>query len=184
MNQGVVDQVIGDKEIQQAISVDIRKGRARAPIRALDSSLARNVGEGAIRVVSVEGIAAEIGHVEILVSIVIDIPNGRASAISPVRDTRRNAHICKLPIGSLAVENIGLRARLAGPGGVSMPLDQVEIQQAISIVVEPRRPADHRLGQQLLAHGAVDVQKRDLFLRCHIHESIRRLAARKRIKTA
>ena len=157
VDPGVVEQVVGDVEIEQAIAVDVGEAGARAPEGSPYLGGGCSIAEGAVAVVNVKHIAAEVGDVEVRVAIVVDIAHREGGAVVPVADPGLVGHVDKAPLAGIAEQAIAGVAGGVGPGRVAVALHQVEVEVSVSIVVEPAGPAVDRLGEQFCAAGAVYV---------------------------
>ena len=69
--------VVGDKEVEVAIAVIVKKGAAGVPprLRLKQARLFRNVSEGAIAVVAVEDVLAVVADKEIVPAVIVVVAN-------------------------------------------------------------------------------------------------------------
>ena len=77
---GVEVHIAGDEQIEPAIAIIVAKGRPARPVAQLHAGLLRGVGEGAIVVVVIEAILAEIGDEQIGPAIVVIVADGYSEA--------------------------------------------------------------------------------------------------------
>ena len=157
VDPGVVEQVVGDVEVEQAIAVDVCEAGARAPEGSPCPRGGCSIAEGAIAIVDVEHVAAEVGDVEVRVAIVIDVADGEGGAVVSVADPGLVGYVDKASLAGIAEQAIAGVAGSVGPGRVAVALHEVEVEMAVSIVVEPAGSAVDRLGEQFRAAGAVYV---------------------------
>src|SRR5687767_4996967 len=70
--------VAGDKQIEIAVAIDIRKRTTGAPDRRGDTGRFRDVDERAVTVVPVQQVGADVGDVEVDPSVVVNVAGARA----------------------------------------------------------------------------------------------------------
>lgn len=73
--------VVGDVQVQVAVSVGVEKGRSGAPARVGHTGLLTDFLERAVATIAVERVEAEIGDVQVDVSVVVVV--GRTDAAAP-----------------------------------------------------------------------------------------------------
>ena len=146
--------VAAHEQIEVAVAVVVREAAAHRPAARGDAGLRGEVREGAVAVVAVVGVAAEAGHVDVLPAVAVDV--GRAHAHRPggVSDAGPVGHVLEPPVAEVAVEHaargLGVaRRRHLGRRG------QVDVEQAVVVVVEEGEPGAHRLHDVVLLRGGV-----------------------------
>src|SRR5262245_33026152 len=72
--------VAGNEKIEPPVAIVVAPGRAGGPAAQRDSGLFGNVGEGAIVIVVVEPVLAEIRNVEVRPAVVIVVADGNAKS--------------------------------------------------------------------------------------------------------
>src|SRR5450432_27762 len=87
MVQVVVD-IAGHEKIQPAVAVIVAEGRSRGPVAQSDAGLFGDVRKGAVVIVVIKAILAEIANVDVRPSIVIVVPDGGTKTPAIVGDSR------------------------------------------------------------------------------------------------
>ncbi len=82
----VVVDVAGDEEIEPAVAVVVAPGGAGGPVAERDAGFFGDVGEGAVVVVVVEAVLAEVGDVDVGPAVVVVVGDGYAEAPAVVGD--------------------------------------------------------------------------------------------------
>ena len=157
VDPGVVEQVVGDVEVQQAVAVDVGEAGTRAPEGSPCPGGGCSIAEGAVAVIDVEHVTAEVGDVEVRVAIIVDIADREGGAVVPVADPGQVGYVDKASLAGVAEQAIAGVAGSVGPGRVAVALHEVEVEVSVSIVVEPPGSAVDCLGEQLRPAGAVYV---------------------------
>src|SRR5580658_8865830 len=75
---GIELYVTGNEEVEESVVVVIAPGRTRRPSTERDSSFFRNVGKGAVVIIVVKAVLAEIGDVHVGPAVVIEIAHRHA----------------------------------------------------------------------------------------------------------
>ncbi len=78
--------VAGDEEVEAAVAVVVAPGGAGGPVAERDSGFLGDVGEGAVVVVVVEAVLAEVGDVDVGPAVVVVVGDGDAEAPAFVGD--------------------------------------------------------------------------------------------------
>src|ERR1700716_1424248 len=90
---GVPDNVVGNEQVQPAVTVVIHPRGAGRPqasvprVAMVQPGFLRHIGEGAVVVVVIQNIPADSRDENILVTVVVIVGNGDADVISPSFDT-------------------------------------------------------------------------------------------------
>ncbi len=164
-------EVVGDVEVEIAVAVVVEKARAGAPLRgaARDPGGGRHVGEGAVAVVLVEDVGTEARDEEIEVAVPVVVADGDAGLVgalagaAPVH-ARLRGHIRERPVLVVAVEDVG---------GARRAVHEVEILEAVVVVVDPGDARAEGLDHVLLGRGSRLVHERDERLGGHVGEGCR-----------
>ena len=128
--------VAGDEEVEFAIAVVIAEGCAGGPVAELDAGLFGNVGKGAVVVVVIEAVFAEVRDVEVGPAVVIVVADGDAEAPAFVGDAGFVGDVGEGAV-VVVVEEGGF-----GGGGFAVvgveggAVDEVDVEPAVVIVVE------------------------------------------------
>ena len=148
----LISDVVADIQVKMPVPVTIDKDRRRAPGPASDTRRDGHVPEPAAALIVVEHIGAVVGHEEIAEAIVVVIAHRQARAIAGIRHPRGCADLFESLPAEIPVE---LVARPPGAAGILQigPVDQVEIQESIGVVIDPASGSDDRLRHEPLSTG-------------------------------
>ena len=142
-------QIIGNKEIQPAVTVVIDPSRARTPARIVHARLFGYVGEGSVSVVVVEHVVSKIRDVQILEAVIVVVANGDSHSVSDVSYAGLLGDVNKLQLPSFT-EQVAEEAISRFPSRrwgkfrltwilrriEGRTLNQVHIEVAVVIVIE------------------------------------------------
>jgi hypothetical protein len=142
---GVVRDVPADVEVEEPVEVVVEKTSARRPPPALDARRTGRVVEASASRVAVQHVAAEIRHVQVIASIVVNVPHREAASISPISHSCRVRDVLESAAPDVAVESICRLVGAARPAavGVQIAVHEVEIEQRVAVIVDPAGAADH-----------------------------------------
>ena len=80
---GVPANVVDDEQVEVAVVIDVEPGGACGPAPVvIDTAFSGDVSEGAIRLIAVEGDAAQSADQQIDAPIAVEIPRGRCSVVA------------------------------------------------------------------------------------------------------
>src|SRR6185437_8159170 len=116
------------------VAVIIAKRRAGGPVPQRHSGFYGNIGEGAVVVVVVKAILAEICHVEVGPAVVVVIANGAAESPAVVFDPGDIGDVGKRLIVIVAEERSVRRRGLAVERVVGRSVDQINVEPAVVVV--------------------------------------------------
>ena len=154
-------QIVDHVEVGGSVPVVIEEGGTGAPFGAGNARPAGDVAEGAVAVVAVEPVGAEISEVEIGVPVVVVVTHGDSHAVFGGRlQAGGRGHLLQAPPAQVAIERVGsgLERRRIGSAAA---VDQQHVQPAVTVVVQQGATRSHGLYQVLLGRGAVLVPKVD-----------------------
>ena len=138
--------IVGDQKIEPAVFVVVKPSRAGRPFAFIcDARFCGDVGERSIAIIVIENGAAIAGHVKIRVAVVVVVSDGDAlPVVSRAADAGLFGDVGK---GSVAVVVIQRRAQrmrwLINIRG--RRLNEIQIQQAVLVVVDPAHARAHCL---------------------------------------
>src|SRR5271156_441366 len=156
---GIEFNVAGNKEIEKTIVIVITPGRARRPSAQRDSSFFSNVGKGAVVIIVVEAVLAEIRNVDVGPAIVIVIANHGAKAPALVGDSGLVGDVGKGAV-VIVVEQHGPRwSFLALQRGKRGPVHQIDVEPSVIVIVEKSNARSGRLENRVLLGTARLVMK-------------------------
>src|SRR5271166_6224258 len=115
----VIVNVAGNKKVKAAIAVIVSPCGAGGPVTESDSGLFRYIGEGAVVVIVVKAILAEVSYIDIRPAIVVIVCNGDANAPSIIGDAGLVGHIGKGAVMIVVEERGPERCCLAAFGVIS-----------------------------------------------------------------
>ncbi len=128
--------VAGDEEVEAAIAVVVAPGGAGGPGADGDAGLFGDVGEGAVVVVAIEAVLAEVGDEEIGPAVVVEVADDGAKAPAIVGDAGLGGDVGKGAV-VIVMEERGVRGGcLAGFGFEGGAVDEVDVEPAVVVVVE------------------------------------------------
>ena len=144
------------------IAVEVKKSCARPPAGIVHARRAANFGEGAVALVPVESIAAEVRHEQVHEAVVVVVASGDPHPVAAVTDAGLIGDIFEFRRISRPgrSENIPVEAVfrcLARPERAA--LYEIGVEVAVVVVVEQGAAASHDLGQVELAGGAAPVHE-------------------------
>src|SRR2546425_10566760 len=128
--------VIGDEEIEAAVAVVVHEGAAGVPALAIacDAGLGADVGEGAIAVVVVETVFAEVGDEEVVEAVVVVIADANALSPAGMNEAGFDGDIGEGGVAIVFEEAIGGRAARRKTFEASAG-DEKNVEPAVVVVV-------------------------------------------------
>ena len=151
-----------DDEVEEPVLVVVEEGGADGEqvLRlAVEPRAGRDVGEGAVAVVAVEGVRAGIGDEEVGVPVVVEVPGRDAEREVEVlaRDVGLRRHLLERAVPAPAEQAAVVGG--VGPGvvGELPPVGEEDVDLAVPVVVDEGDPAAHGL-REVLARGEVVVR--------------------------
>src|SRR5690606_6808226 len=143
--RGIVVEIVRDVEIEPAIPVGIEERGARAPGGAGHSGARGDVDERAVSLVSIEDVRAVVRDIEIEVAVVVVVADREAETITLAADSSLLGDVDERAVAHVSIEPVRSIALLGRATRRGVPVDEVEVEMAVAIVVEPPRAAGHRL---------------------------------------
>ena len=151
-----------------------------------------DVGERPVSVVSVEHVPPKRGDVEVGVPVVVDVADRHPHAVFPEPEASLVGDIDEAEVsglGELVSEELmpepiatSLLGGLSGRGrrAERRPLQQVDVEVTVDVVVDQRDARPHDLGQVVLARRTADVLEVETGLGCGIPKDRGRRLHRRR----
>ena len=128
--------VAGDEEVELAVAVVVAPGGAGGPAADGDAGFFCDVGEGAVVVVAIEAIFAEVRDVDVWPAVVVEVADDGAEAPALVGDAGFFGDVGEGAV-VIVVEEGGVRGgRFAVFGGEGGAADKVDVEPAVVVVVE------------------------------------------------
>ena len=154
--------VVDDEQVEMTIAVEVEKSCARPPTGVVHPRSAANFGKGAVALVPVESIAAEVRHEQVREAVVVVVARGDPHPVAAVTDAGLIGDIFESRRISRPGrrENIPVEAVfrcLARPERAA--LHEIGVEVTVVVVVEEGAAASHDLGQVELAGGAAPVHE-------------------------
>ena len=147
-------QVAGDEKIEPAIAVVVAPGCAVAPVAQRHAGFLGHVGEGAVVVVAVEAVLAEVGDKDVGPAVVVKVANGHTEAPAVVGHAGLRGHVGKRSV-VVVMEERGVRRRgLAGERVIGRAIDEVDVEPAVVVVVDKAHAGAVGLQDVLFGAGA------------------------------
>ena len=168
MSRNRVLRVVGHVEIEPAVAVIVDKGRRDTPAGIAGAGDGGGVREGAVAVVAIEPVGAEVGDIEVGPAVVVVVAGGDAHAVAAGADAAGRGDVDKArpsaAVGPhlqvVAVQPVDRSIRRCRADRVeSTALHQVDIQIAVTVEVEQRPAGTHHLAEVEAAGHAVDMRK-------------------------
>ena len=128
--------VAGDEEIEPAVAVEVAPGSAGGPVAERDAGFFRDVGEGAVVVIVIEAVLAEVGDVEIGPAVVVEVADDSAEAPAIVGDAGFGGDVGEGAVVIVVEERGVRRGGVAGFGLEGGAVDEVDVEPAIVVKVE------------------------------------------------
>ena len=128
--------VVGDEEIELSVAIVIEEGAACSPADSLssDSCFLAYIGEGAVAVVVIQHVLAEVGDEQVVVAVVVVIAD--ADALSPPRvlKTRLQGDVGESPV-AIVLEEVIERLLAGWKAFESSSVDEEDVEPAIVVIV-------------------------------------------------
>ena len=170
--------VVADEQIEITVVFDVEEGRAGEPaVGSLGVGRGGDVFEVALAVVAKEIAAADGRHVEIGIAVVVIIAHGHSLAVKRLVEPGLPGDVLEMSLAVVAVEGLGGR-RLDLVAGPVRGVDEEQVLVAVAVIVEKGHARAHRLGQELVAEGAVVVDEVDAGFLGDVDELDRRATTR------
>ena len=134
--------VAGNKQIEIAVVVIVKKGSASGPARCADTGSLRNVRECPVAVILQQVILAQTGHEQIIKTIVVVVAGRDSHSPANVGEAGLVSDILERAVTGVSIEST---ARLAsGLHQINCQgIDEEQILVAIIVVIEHRDTAAH-----------------------------------------
>ena len=109
--------VLRNQQIEQAVAVVVYESTAGTPLllRSCNPGCARNLREGAVAVIAVEGIGSPIGHEQIGRPAVIEVAGTYRATPARAPQPARGRYILKAALSGVAIESVRWFASLGEP---------------------------------------------------------------------
>src|SRR5258706_3135113 len=132
----VIVHVAGDEEIEEAVAIEVSPGGSGGPAADGYAGFFRDIGEGAVVIVAVKAIFAEVGDVDVGPAVVVVVSDGDAEAPALVGYTGFFRNVGEGAI-VIIVEERGARGGLgAFHGCAGLAVDEVNVEPAGVVVIE------------------------------------------------
>ena len=141
--------VPANEQVEVAVAVVVGEAATGRPAGGRHAQVLRHVGEGALAGVAVQPVPADPGDVDVLPAVAVDVGDAQPHAPAGMGNTGLGGDVAKRAVAQIAVESA--RRRLRVVRGVDRErVDEVDVQQAVAVVVEQPDAAAHRLDDVLL----------------------------------
>src|SRR5207247_6318725 len=105
----IVVDIVGDDEVEPAVAVVIEEAGRRGPQGVFDSGGLGDVDEGAVAVVAEEADAAVFGNENVGETVVVDVGDGDAHAVTADVEAGAGADVFEAAVGFLVVQPVARR---------------------------------------------------------------------------
>ena len=169
----------GDKQVEQTIAIIVEERRTAGPVWIADPRHVGDIAECSSAVVSKHAIRAVVRHVDVKITIIVNVPNGASYSKSSVAEARVASNIDEPAVWFLTKEAVlDSRAgwKLSNCLWRPATVDQVEIEIAVVVVVEQGSPSTVHFGHEIGTQWPHDVLEVQAHLVCYVHEELRRAA--------
>src|ERR1700728_380655 len=146
--------VVDDKQIQQAVVVDIYPGSGFSPqrtvlwiVRIAQTCLPRHVGEGSIAIVAVERVAVHAGDKDVRAAIVVVIAHGYADVVARSGESRRIGHVGEGSIAVIPEKPIAILRIVLLQGCDVGAIGKENVRFTVAVVIEHCDSAGHAFGR-------------------------------------
>ena len=102
---GIKDDVVGHVEVEIAVAVAVKEGRAGAVLIATHAGCSGRIGK-AVAAIAVEYVGPVVGHIEVWAAVVVDVAHGHATAPTGVADSGFSGDFHKSTVAAVAVERV------------------------------------------------------------------------------
>ncbi len=146
---GIPPKVMADVQVKVAVAVEVAEGGRGRPVAVPAQPVALGgVLERPVPPVAIQGIAAPSGHEQVGMAVVVDVPHGDAVAVAPGKagEARGRGGVLEGPVPPVAEQAVPLGAGAVEIGREWPGLRQVDIEPAVSVVVEQSDAAGRGLG--------------------------------------
>ncbi len=110
-------------QIEETVAVLVAKRRRRRPSVSRDPELPSGILETAVPEIAIEHIGTVVGHIEIHVAIIVEVPDGHAHPVAYVTHARLGGDVGERAVCILSKESIAIYARL----------DEIDVEVAVAV---------------------------------------------------
>ena len=135
---GVPDEVVADVEVEVAVVVQIgERGRGGPVAIAPETGAIRDILERPVPSVAVKGVRPPAGDEEVGTAVVVEVADGDPVAVASLHpgDAGPFGGVFERAIAAVAEQAVAGR-RPAGIGGKRTPLDDVDVEPTVAVVVQ------------------------------------------------
>ena len=172
---GVVVDVVGDVEVDEAVAVVVAEGAAGTPVAAADPGCFGDPGKAVSAGVLEQRVGPVVGDVEIGVAVVVDVGGAAAHADAAVVHPEPRPGFLEEAALRLPEEGVDRGRFPAGPAAVPgsdrRPLHEVDVEPAVAVGVEEGPAPFGGLGEVPLGGGGVVVAEAEPHLGCDVGET-------------
>ena len=156
-------EIMTDVEVEVPVVVEVgERGRCGPVAVATQASGVGHVLKGPVAPIAIQGIRPPSGDEEVGMPVVVKVPDGNPMAVTlrQLRDPRRGRDILECTVATIAEEPITTVGSWSGRiGRERSPLDHVDVQPAVTIVVEQSQATRIGFGKLAAVGSAVVVNE-------------------------
>ena len=130
---------MADVEVKVAVAVEVGECGRRGPVTVAAQPISYGgVFEGAVSLVAVQSVLMPACDEKVWVSVVVNVADSYAMTVAPreLGEPRSVGRILKRPVASIVKETVPRRLRGGEVGGETAGLRQVDIEPAVTVIVE------------------------------------------------
>ena len=162
--------VVGHVEVQPSVAVRVGKGCAGTPGGIPHSRFPGHVPKGAVAVVPVQEIGTVVADVEVGPAVVVVVGDGHPHSPMAPSHARLAGHQPETPVPLVPIEGIGDAALPGSQLLPEAPVDGIQIEPAVPVVVDPTDSAAHRLQDVVLGAAPAPVPEVQPRFTAHLRE--------------
>ena len=152
--------IAADEQVQVSIAVVVEESGAAGPAAAADAGRLAHVPKSPVALVVKELVRGEVGEVEIGPAVVVVVPDGHAHGIAAAAHPGLFGGIAEAPVAVVSIEPVPVVGRgffrnrsRDHAGGQLGPVQQVDVQEPVPVVIQQCDSRTHGLQQELLRRG-------------------------------
>ena len=129
--------VVGGKQIEPAVAIEIQEGAPGAPSRsrADEARRARDLVEGPVAAIAIEPVLTPVRHEEVVVSVVVVVAGAGPLSPSRVHEARLRRHVLERSVAPVAIE-MARRLLPFREAFERRAVDDEDVEPVVAVVIE------------------------------------------------